>query len=113
MDKKRILFFYKHYFDNFYHDLSYKVQQKILWTFRIIEDLNRVPETYLKHIENTGGLYEIRIQVGSNIYRIFCFFDSDNLVIVGHGFQKKSQKTPNKEIEKAIKIKNEYYENKQ
>ena len=112
MDKKRILFFYKHYFDDFYQDLSYKVQQKILWTFRIIEDLDRVPEIYLKHIESTDGLYEIRIQVGSNIYRIFCFFDSNNLVVVGHGFQKKSQKTPNKELEKAIKIKNEYYENK-
>ena len=112
MDKKRILFFYKHYFEDFYQDLSYKVQQKILWTFRIIEDLDRVPEIYLKHIENANGLYEIRIQVGNNIYRIFCFFDSNNLVIVGHGFQKKSQKTPNKELEKAIKIKNEYYENK-
>jgi len=112
MDKKRILFFYKHYFDDFYQDLSYKVQKKILWTFRIIEDLDRVPENYLKHLENTDGLYEIRIQVGSNIYRIFCFFDSNNLVVVGHGFQKKSQKTPNKEIERAIKIKNEYYENK-
>ena len=112
MDKKRILFFYKHYFDDFYQDLSYKVQQKILWTFRIIEDLDRVPENYLKHLENTDGLYEIRIQVGSNIYRIFCFFDSNNLVVVGHGFQKKSQKTPDKEIERAIKIKNDYYENK-
>ncbi len=112
MNKKRILFFYKHYFDDFYQDLSCKVQQKILWTFRIIEDLDRVPENYLKHLDNTDGLYEIRIQVGSNIYRIFCFFDSNNLVVVGHGFQKKSQKTPNKEIERAIKIKNEYYENK-
>ena len=112
MDKKRILFFYKHYFEDFYQDLSYKVQQKILWTFRIIEDLDRVPEIYLKHIENANGLYEIRIQVGSNIYRIFCFFDSNNLVVVGHGFQKKSQKTPKKEIDKALKIKNEYYENK-
>ena len=106
------MFFYKHYFEEFYQDLSYKVQQKILWTFRIIEDLDRVPEIYLKHIESTDGLYEIRIQVGSNIYRIFCFFDSNNLVVVGHGFQKKSQKTPNKELEKAIKIKNEYYENR-
>ena len=102
MDKKRILFFYKHYFEDFYRDLTYKVQQKILWTFKIIEDLDRVPEIYLKHIESSEGLYEIRIQVGSNIYRIFCFFDSNNLVIVGHGFQKKSQKTPNKELEKAI-----------
>ena len=112
MDNKRILFFYKHYFEDFYRDLTYKVQQKILWTFKIIEDLDRVPEIYLKHIESSEGLYEIRIQVGSNIYRIFCFFDSNNLVVVGHGFQKKSQKTPKKEMDKAIKIKNEYYENK-
>ena len=112
MDKKRILFFYKHYFEEFYQDLSYKVQQKILWTFRIIEDLDRIPEIYLKHIESTDGLYEIRIQAGSNIYRIFCFFDSNNLIVVGHGFQKRSQKTPKKELEKAIKIKYEYYENK-
>ena len=106
------MFFYKHYFEEFYQDLSYKVQQKILWTFRIIEDLDRIPEIYLKHIESTDGLYEIRIQAGSNIYRIFCFFDSNNLIVVGHGFQKRSQKTPKKELEKAIKIKNEYYENK-
>jgi len=106
------LFFYKHYFEEFYQDLSYKVQQKILWTFRIIEDLDRIPEIYLKHIESTDGLYEIRIQAGSNIYRIFCFFDSNNLIVVGHGFQKRSQKTPKKELEKAIKIKYEYYENK-
>jgi len=106
------LFFYKHYFEEFYQDLSYKVQQKILWTFRIIEDLDRIPEIYLKHIESTDGLYEIRIQAGSNIYRIFCFFDSNNLIVVGHRFQKRSQKTPKKELEKAIKIKYEYYENK-
>lgn len=106
------MFFYKHYFEEFYQDLSYKVQQKILWTFRIIEDLDRIPEIYLKHIESTDGLYEIRIQAGSNIYRIFCFFDSNNLIVVGHGFQKRSQKTPKKELEKAIKIKYEYYENK-
>ena len=106
------MFFYKHYFEEFYQDLSYKVQQKILWTFRIIEDLDRIPEIYLKHIESTDGLYEIRIQAGSNIYRIFCFFDSNNLIVVGHRFQKRSQKTPKKELEKAIKIKYEYYENK-
>ena len=74
----------------------------------MIEDIQRVPETYLKHIENTDGLYEIRVQVGSDIFRIFCFFDKGKLVVLANGFQKKSQKTPSQEIEKAIKIKEEY-----
>lgn len=74
----------------------------------MIEDLQRVPDTYLKHIENTNGLYEIRVQVGSDIFRIFCFFDKGNLIVLTNGFQKKSQKTPKQEIEKAIKIKEEY-----
>ena len=67
-----------------------------------------MPETYLKHIENTDGLYEIRVQVGSDIFRIFCFFDKGKLVVLANGFQKKSQNTPSQEIEKAIKIKEEY-----
>ena len=74
----------------------------------MLEDLQRVPETYLKHIENTNGLYEIRVQSGSDIFRIFCFFDQGQLVVLANGFQKKTQKTPKKEIEMAIKIKAEY-----
>jgi len=74
----------------------------------LIEELERVPETYLKHIENTDGLFEIRVQQGSDIFRVFCFFDQGKLVILANGFQKKMQKTPKKEIERAIKIKNEY-----
>lgn len=85
-----------------------KVKDKIIWTLEVIEDIQRVPETYLKHIENTDGLYEIRVQVGSDIFRIFCFFDKGKLVVLANGFQKKSQKTPSQEIEKAIKIKEEY-----
>jgi phage-related protein len=84
------------------------VKNKITWTFNLIEDLPRVPEIYLKHIENTEGLYEIRVQQGSDIYRIFCFFDQGQLVVIVNGFQKKSQKTPKQEIEMAIKIKEEY-----
>ena len=68
----------------------------------------RVPEIYLKHIENTDGLYEIRVQVGSDIFRMFCFFDHGNIVVLANGFQKKSQKLPKKEIELAIKIKLAY-----
>jgi phage-related protein len=112
MDKKRELFFYKDYFREFYRQQAIKVQRKILWTFEIIEDIDRIPEIYFKHLENTEGLYEIRVQVGSDIFRIFCFFDSNNLVVVGHGFQKKTQKTPLKEIQRAEKIKKEYYEEK-
>ena len=85
----------------------------MLWTFRLLEELDRIPEQYLKHLKSTSGLYEIRIQVGNNIFRVFCFFDLDNIIVVGHGFQKKSQKTPRKEIEKAERIKQEYYESKE
>lgn len=74
----------------------------------MIEDLERVPETYLKHIESTNGLFEIRIKVGKDIFRIFCFFDHGKLIVLTSGFQKKTQKTPKKEIEKALKIKDDY-----
>ena len=70
--------------------------------------LEKIPETYLKHIENTDGLYEIRVKQGSDIFRIFCFFDKGKLIVLANGFQKKEQKTPKKEIEKALKIKKEY-----
>ena len=64
------------------------------------------------HIEETKGLYEVRIQFGSDIFRVFSFFDEGKLIVLANGFQKKTQKTPKKEIVKAIKIKNEYYEDK-
>jgi phage-related protein len=113
MNKKRELYFYKDYFEKFFDQQTKKVQAKILWTFKIIEEIDRIPELYLKYLKNTSGLYEIRVQIGSNTYRIFCFFDVDNLVIIGHGFQKKSQKTPKQQIEKAEKIKKDYYDSKE
>ncbi len=100
--------FYKDYFQKFFTKQNKKVKAKIIWTFDLLEELQRVPDTYLKHIENTDGLYEIRVQLGSDIYRIFCFFDQGQLVVLANGFQKKSQKTPKKEIEMALKIKAEY-----
>ncbi|MGD8780705.1 MAG: type II toxin-antitoxin system RelE/ParE family toxin [Ignavibacteria bacterium] len=113
MSKKRELYFFKDYFEKFYDRQTKKVQRKILWTLKIIEEIDRVPEVYLKHIENTSELYEIRVQVSNNIYRIFCFFDMDNIVVIGHGFRKKSRKTPKQEIERAEQIKREYYESKE
>ena len=104
----RQIIFFKDYFQTFFDKQSKKVKAKIVWTFDLIEDLQRIPETYLKHIENTDGLYEIRVQVGSNIFRIFCFFDKVQLVVLANGFQKKTQKTPKIEIELALKIKAEY-----
>ena len=106
--KYRKIVFYKDYFQDFFDKQTKKVKAKIVWTFDLVEDLQRVPETYLKHLENTDGLYEIRVQLGSDIFRIFCFFDKGQLVVLANGFRKKSQKTPKKEIEFAIKIKEEY-----
>ena len=106
--KIRTAIFYKDYFMEFFVKQREKVQDKITWTIEIIEELEKVPETYLKHIEDTNGLYEIRVKQGSDIFRIFCFFDKGKLIIITNGFQKKGQKTPKKEIEKALKIKKEY-----
>lgn len=74
----------------------------------MIEITRLVPEKYFKHMERTKGLYEIRVEVGNNIYRIFSFFDKVNIVVLGNAFQKKTQKTPKLEMEKALKIMEEY-----
>jgi phage-related protein len=106
--KYRTIIFYKDYFQEFFVKQRNKVKDKIIWTFELLEDLPRIPEIYLKHVENTDGLYEIRIQQGSDTFRIFCFFDQGQLIVITNGFQKKSQKTPKQEIELALKIKGEY-----
>lgn len=96
----------------FLQGLNKPVRDKIEWTLKLIAELPWVPDKYLKHIEGTNGLYEIRVQVGNDIFRIFCFFDDGYLIVVANGFQKKTQKTPGNEIKKAEKIKQEYYESK-
>jgi phage-related protein len=104
--------FYKGYFIDFYISLDTSVQEKIEYVFKVIKTVDLIPRKFLQHIENTEGLYEIRIKVGSDIYRVFCCFDSGRIVVLFNGFQKKSQKTPKNEIEKAIKIKEDYFKNK-
>jgi phage-related protein len=106
--KCRTVIFYKGYFEQFFLRQRDKVKAKIIWTLDLLEEVDRVPETYLKHLEGTEGLYEIRVQLASDIFRIFCFFDEGKLVVLANGFQKKSQKTPKAEIEKALKIKQAY-----
>ena len=110
--KFRNAIFYKNYFENFFIQQNNRVKEKILWTIRLIEDVEVVPSIYLKSISGTDGIYEIRIQTGSDIFRIFCFFDKENLVVIGNGFQKKTQKTPKNEIIKAIQIKLNYEKEK-
>jgi phage-related protein len=95
---------YKNYFLDFYEKQPDNVQSKIEWTLNLIRVTRQVPEKYFKHLEGTNGLYEIRVEVGNNIYRIFSFFDKGNLVVLGNAFQKKSPKTPRQELEKAIRI---------
>ncbi len=112
MNTQRQVVAYKHYFLDFYRQQIEKVQKKIEWTLKLIQVTPQVPEKYFKHLEGTKGLYEIRIEVDSNIYRIFSFFDKGNLVVLGNAFQKKTQKTPKSEIDKALKIMELYFDEK-
>lgn len=112
MSKRRKVFFYGDHFQEFYRKLGPDVKKKIDWVIGLVCELEIIPTKFFKHIEGTDGLYEIRVLVHRNIYRIFCFFDKGKLIIVLHGFQKKTQKTPKNEIEKAKRLKKEYYEQK-
>jgi phage-related protein len=107
----REIIYYGDLFWDFYGMQSQKVKKKINWTIGLLKYLEVIPEKYLKHIEETD-LYEIRVSFGNNIFRIFCFFDKGRIVIILNGFQKKTQKTPKTEIDRALKLKKEYYENK-
>ena len=112
MEKIREIIAYKNYFEDFLLQQPAKVQDKIFKILEAIETLERVPTNYLKLLVGTNGLYEARIQLGSNIWRVFCFFDQGKLVILLNGFQKKTQKTPKSQIEKAERLMKEYYENR-
>lgn len=104
---------YKRYFLDFYENQTDDIQRKIEWTLGLLRDLPMIPEKYFKHIEGTKGLYEVRVQVGNNIYRIFAFFDKGQIIVLGNAFQKKTQKTPKEEIKLAVQIMAEYFsENK-
>jgi len=97
----------------FYAGQTAKVQEKIDYVFKILRTVDKVPRKFLDHMSGTDGVYEIRVEVGSNIYRIFCCFDKGNLVVLFNGFQKKSQNTPKQELELAEKLKKEYFRTKQ
>lgn len=106
----RTTYVYGNEFWDFYDAQKKSVQDKIDWVIGLVRTLPIVPEKFFKHLQGTDGLFEMRIKVGSNIYRIFCFFDKGNLIILLNGFQKKTDKTPKNEIEKAEQLKQKYYE---
>lgn len=110
--KVREVITYKHYFEEFFKAQQPKVRDKIIKVLDIIEQVNRVPSRYLKYMEGTNGLFEVRVQLGNNIFRIFCFFDGNKFVILLSGFQKKTQKTPVEEINRAVRLMEEYYKEK-
>ena len=103
MKKVRQIIAYRDYFESFLRKQPKKVQNKIYNILEAIETLERIPANYLKAITGTKGLYEARIKLASNIWRVFCFFYKGKLVILLNGFTKKTQKTPKKEINKAIR----------
>ena len=95
---------------DFYLEQTSNVQIKIEYVLRIVRQVERISKKFFDHLEGTDGLYEIRVEADSNIFRIFCCFDDGNIVILFNGMQKKTQKTPKTEIDKAERLKKEYFE---
>ncbi len=112
MKNVREIKFYRHHFHDFFNELSEKVKSKIDYVLFVITVAEHIPVKFFKHVEGTEGLYEIRVEYESNTYRIFCCFDDRKLIILFNGFQKKTQRTPQKEIDKALEIKRMYFNDK-
>ena len=108
---KRKIRTYGGYFESFMQNLSEKEQEKVQYGLLLLKTQGRVPKKFVKFIRE--GIYELRTEYGGNIYRVFFIFDEGNIIVLFNGFQKKTQKTPHDEIEKAIKIKEAYYADKQ
>ena len=108
---RKIIFFEKHFIE-FYQNQNEKVKEKIQYVFSLLTQIDRVPEKFLKHLSCSKGLYEIRIEYQSNIFRIFCCFDEGKLVVLFNGFQKKTDKTPKKELKKANNLMKIYFDQK-
>lgn len=110
---KRHLIPFRDYFKDFKKTLKKDVLMKIYQVFMYIMTEEMVPVKFLRSVEGAKDLFEIRVEMESNIYRIFCCFDEGNLVILFNAFQKKTQKTPPGEIERAMRIKDEYFKAKE
>jgi len=107
---KRKIKTYGGYFERFIETLLPKELLKLNYIISLLETSDRVPVKFIKYIRD--GLYELRLEYNGNIYRVFFIFDEGQIIVLFNGFQKKTQKTPEKEIEKALKIKEQYYADK-
>ncbi len=105
---KREVIYYEDYYLDFFNAQKEAVRKKFNWTLQLIANHDRIPEKFFKHISGSEGIYEVRVEVGSDIFRVFSFFDKGSLVVLVNGFQKKTQKTPKAEIALAEKLKKEY-----
>lgn len=103
---KRIIA-YKNYFDRFIKDLSELERKKVLYGLALLSTDDKVPRHYIKYL--LDGIYELRITCGNNEFRIMFIYDGDKIVVLFNCFRKKTQKTPKNEIDKAIRLKDEYY----
>ena len=112
MEIKRQLIYFKNYYWDFFNAQTEKVKDKIDYVLFLVTVADRIPKKFFDQMTGYDGLFEIRIEFESNIYRIFCCFDEGNLVVLFNGYHKKTQKTPKQEIEKALRIKEEYFEYK-
>ena len=108
---QRRIITYGGYFERFIATLSAKELLKLNYIISLLETEDRIPVKFIKFIRD--GLYELRMEYNSNIYRVFFIFDDGQIVVLFNGFQKKTQKTPSGEIEKALTIKEAYYGDKQ
>ena len=109
----RQVYYYKDYYLKFFNKLHAREKKKFNWTLQLVSQVDYVPDKYFRSIKESDGLFEIRVESGSNRYRVFCFFDEGNLIILINGFQKKTQKTPKAEIELAEKLKKQYHHEKE
>ena len=96
--------------EEFLDSLTGKQAQKVAWVLKLIEEIENVPSQYLKKLVSTNDLWEVRVQAGNNIYRLLGFMEGNRIVILNHAFQKKTQKTPKKEIQIAEARKRDYLE---
>ena len=114
MDEKfvRNIFYYRNYYLDFFDNLKPEVKKKFNWTLQLISIIERVPEKYFRHMTGSSGIFEIRVEIASNIFRVFSFFDKEQLIVLVNGFQKKTRKTPKKELKLAEKLKKQYFDEK-
>ena len=113
MDRIRMIKLFKNYYKDFYVAQTQTVRNKINFVLKLVETQRIIPSKFFRIIEGSDGIYEIRVEIESNIYRIFCCLDGGAVVVLFHGFQKKTQKTPLKEIKRAESIKKEYFKSKE